>query len=208
VTIAQRPLCPQNLPECANGRFSQNRPSLELSPPTIFARMGVMQAINRHQVKDFDTSRKPHHWAIGKNSDETNDRLDLRRHPDLSRSDGLGSSIKLVAPDQRAIGTDGNHAHAGQREFDEEDFISLMAVRATIAQRFAVYLATLHSEQPFCPSAAFYTGRPMRIRIYVNNRSVSEVPRVSESLKLGLAFSVRSQTLGTAGGTNDNLPAL
>jgi hypothetical protein len=28
----QRPLCPQNLPECANGRFSQNRPSLELSP--------------------------------------------------------------------------------------------------------------------------------------------------------------------------------
>jgi hypothetical protein len=32
VTIAKRPLCPQNLPECANGRFSQNRPSLELSP--------------------------------------------------------------------------------------------------------------------------------------------------------------------------------
>jgi hypothetical protein len=32
VTIAIRPLCPQNLPECANGRFSQNRPSLELSP--------------------------------------------------------------------------------------------------------------------------------------------------------------------------------
>jgi hypothetical protein len=28
----KRPLCPQNLPECANGRFSQNRPSLELSP--------------------------------------------------------------------------------------------------------------------------------------------------------------------------------
>jgi hypothetical protein len=32
VTIAIRPLCPQNLPECANGRFSQNRPLLELSP--------------------------------------------------------------------------------------------------------------------------------------------------------------------------------
>jgi hypothetical protein len=32
VTIAKRPLCPQNLPEWANGRFSQNRPSLELSP--------------------------------------------------------------------------------------------------------------------------------------------------------------------------------
>jgi hypothetical protein len=25
-------LCPQNLPECANGRFSTNRPSLDLSP--------------------------------------------------------------------------------------------------------------------------------------------------------------------------------
>src|SRR6201993_2892315 len=25
-------LCPQNLPECANGRFSHNRPSLDLSP--------------------------------------------------------------------------------------------------------------------------------------------------------------------------------
>jgi hypothetical protein len=25
-------LCPENLPECANGRFSQNRPLLDLSP--------------------------------------------------------------------------------------------------------------------------------------------------------------------------------
>jgi len=25
-------LCPKNLSECANGRFSQNRPSLDLSP--------------------------------------------------------------------------------------------------------------------------------------------------------------------------------
>jgi hypothetical protein len=25
-------LCPQNLSECANGRLSQNRPSLDLSP--------------------------------------------------------------------------------------------------------------------------------------------------------------------------------
>ena len=32
VTIAIRPLCPENLTECANGRFSQNRPLLELSP--------------------------------------------------------------------------------------------------------------------------------------------------------------------------------
>jgi hypothetical protein len=29
----------------------------------IFARMGVMQAIYRHRVQEFDTSRKPHHWG-------------------------------------------------------------------------------------------------------------------------------------------------
>jgi hypothetical protein len=28
----------------------------------IFARFGMMQAINRHRVKEFDTSRKPRHW--------------------------------------------------------------------------------------------------------------------------------------------------
>jgi len=32
VTIAKRPLCPGNLAEHANGRLSQNRPLLELSP--------------------------------------------------------------------------------------------------------------------------------------------------------------------------------
>ena len=28
-------LCPQNVPECASGRFSQNRPSLDLSPSVL-----------------------------------------------------------------------------------------------------------------------------------------------------------------------------
>jgi hypothetical protein len=28
----------------------------------IFARIGVMQAINRYRVREFDTSRKPRHW--------------------------------------------------------------------------------------------------------------------------------------------------
>jgi hypothetical protein len=31
--------------------------------PMIFARMGVMQAIYRHHVREFGTSRKPHHWG-------------------------------------------------------------------------------------------------------------------------------------------------
>jgi hypothetical protein len=32
LTVSFVLLCPQNLAECANGRFSQNRPSLDLSP--------------------------------------------------------------------------------------------------------------------------------------------------------------------------------
>ena len=32
LTVSFALLCPQNLAECANGRFSQNRPSLDLSP--------------------------------------------------------------------------------------------------------------------------------------------------------------------------------
>jgi hypothetical protein len=30
--------------------------------PTMFARIGVMQALNRHHVREFNTDRKPHHW--------------------------------------------------------------------------------------------------------------------------------------------------
>jgi hypothetical protein len=31
--------------------------------PTMFARIGVMLALNRHVERVFDTSRKPHHWG-------------------------------------------------------------------------------------------------------------------------------------------------
>jgi hypothetical protein len=29
----------------------------------MFARIGVMQAINRHKPEEFDPKRKPHHWG-------------------------------------------------------------------------------------------------------------------------------------------------
>jgi hypothetical protein len=35
----------------------------ENNGPMIFARIGTMQAINRHRVREFDTSRKPPHWG-------------------------------------------------------------------------------------------------------------------------------------------------
>ena len=31
--------------------------------PTMFARIGVMRALNRHVERVFDTSRKDHHWG-------------------------------------------------------------------------------------------------------------------------------------------------
>jgi hypothetical protein len=31
--------------------------------PTMLARIGIMQALNRHQVREFDSERKPHHWG-------------------------------------------------------------------------------------------------------------------------------------------------
>jgi hypothetical protein len=31
--------------------------------PTMFARTGVMRALNRHVERVFDTSRKDHHWG-------------------------------------------------------------------------------------------------------------------------------------------------
>jgi len=31
--------------------------------PTMFARIGIMQALNRHHVREFDLNRKPHHWG-------------------------------------------------------------------------------------------------------------------------------------------------
>jgi hypothetical protein len=38
----------------------------ENNGPMIFARMGVMQAVHRHHVREVDTSRKPHHWGTRK----------------------------------------------------------------------------------------------------------------------------------------------
>jgi hypothetical protein len=38
-------------------------PVATLGGPTMFARIGIMQALNRHHVREFDLDRKPHHWG-------------------------------------------------------------------------------------------------------------------------------------------------
>jgi hypothetical protein len=36
---------------------------IELGGPTMFARIGVMRALNRGHVREFNPSRKEHHWG-------------------------------------------------------------------------------------------------------------------------------------------------
>ena len=36
---------------------------IEQSGPTMFARIGVMRALNRGQVRDFNPDGKDHHWG-------------------------------------------------------------------------------------------------------------------------------------------------
>jgi hypothetical protein len=36
---------------------------LTLGGPTMFARIGIMRALNRHVERVFNADRKPHHWG-------------------------------------------------------------------------------------------------------------------------------------------------
>jgi hypothetical protein len=36
---------------------------VELGGPTMMARIGIMRALNRHHVREFNPSRKEHHWG-------------------------------------------------------------------------------------------------------------------------------------------------
>jgi hypothetical protein len=40
-------LCPQNLPECANGRLRTNRPSLDLSPIVLEGRKSLSGSVGQ-----------------------------------------------------------------------------------------------------------------------------------------------------------------
>jgi hypothetical protein len=35
----------------------------DLGGPTMFARIGIMRAVNRNQVREFNPDRQPHHWG-------------------------------------------------------------------------------------------------------------------------------------------------
>jgi hypothetical protein len=37
--------------------------AVQHSGPTMLARIGVMRALNRGHVREFNPDRKPHHWG-------------------------------------------------------------------------------------------------------------------------------------------------
>jgi hypothetical protein len=47
LTVSFALLCPRNLPECANGRFSTNRPSLDLSPFVLKGRKSLTGSVGQ-----------------------------------------------------------------------------------------------------------------------------------------------------------------
>jgi hypothetical protein len=68
--------------ETGSSRRTFRTQAAESNGPMIFAWMGMMQAINRHHVRKFDTSLKPHHWRKRRG---TNESLGLCRYEQRSR---------------------------------------------------------------------------------------------------------------------------
>ena len=66
---------------------------VELGGPTMFARIGVMRALNHGHVREFNPSGKEHHWGRVESLRETNDCLDLRRHQEGSWRQGTPAGL-------------------------------------------------------------------------------------------------------------------
>jgi hypothetical protein len=60
--IAKLPKAEHEAPECQAAMEALILVATQ-GGPTMFARIGVMQALNRRRVREFNTDRKPHHWG-------------------------------------------------------------------------------------------------------------------------------------------------
>jgi len=58
---------------------------VELGGPTMFARIGVMKALNRGHVREFNPSRKEPHWGRASWREIDENSLDLRRYKETGR---------------------------------------------------------------------------------------------------------------------------
>jgi hypothetical protein len=63
----------------------------ETDGPTMFARIGVMQALNRHVERVFNPTRKEHHWGRRKLA---RDSPDLRQHQQASRRSRSSQGVR------------------------------------------------------------------------------------------------------------------
>jgi len=70
----------------------------EHTGPTMFARIGIMQALNRHHVREFDLDRKTHHWGKAKAQDGSMTVWDTRWVPS-----GLACARSPPLPRFRAL---------------------------------------------------------------------------------------------------------
>jgi hypothetical protein len=70
----------------------------ENNGPMIFAPMGVLPAVHRHHVRDFDTSRKPHHWE----SESSGGRMTVLIYVDTSKQVGDRDHLKVFANEDAA----------------------------------------------------------------------------------------------------------
>jgi len=52
----------------------------DLGGPTMFARIGVMRALNRGHVREFNPTRKDPHWGAASWRATDENSLDLRRY--------------------------------------------------------------------------------------------------------------------------------
>jgi hypothetical protein len=69
-----------------------------LGGSTMFARIGVMRALNRHHVREFDLDRKTHHWGKAKAQDGSMTVWDTRWVPS-----GLACARSPPLPRFRAL---------------------------------------------------------------------------------------------------------
>ena len=60
--ITKLPKAEHNAPEW-QAAMEALLPVAELGGPTMFARIGILRALNRHHVPEFNPSRKDHHWG-------------------------------------------------------------------------------------------------------------------------------------------------
>jgi hypothetical protein len=71
----------------------------DLGGPTMFARNGMMRALNRYHVREFNPSRKEHHWGAEKAQERP---MTVWVYVDTSKQVGDREHLKVFASEDAA----------------------------------------------------------------------------------------------------------